>query len=139
MSKKPFVIFGLVLVLLAVIVPAWVFLKEGDSEQGRLQVPAHLETGQSLFQTNCGNCHTLYAAGTEGDFGPNLDQRLAPAGTPTGEGSAGQIDATRTQVLSAIENGLDDPTVPGQMPADIVVGSVAEEVADFVANTAGRG
>jgi len=139
MSKKPFVIFGLVLILLAVIVPAWVFLKEGDPDQGRLEVPAHLETGQSLFQTNCGNCHTLYAAGTEGDFGPNLDQRLAPAGTPTGEGSEGQIDATRTQVLSAIHNGLDDPTVPGQMPADIVVGSVAEEVADFVANTAGRG
>ncbi|MBK5110151.1 MAG: cytochrome c [Thermoleophilia bacterium] len=139
MSKKPFVIFGLVLVLLAVVVPAWVFLKEGDSETGRLEVPANLKTGQSLFQGSCGNCHTLYAAGTEGDFGPNLDQRLAPAGTPTGEGSEGQIEATRTQVLNAIHNGLDDPTVPGQMPADIVVGSGAEEVAEFVAQTAGRG
>lgn len=139
MSKKPFVIFGLVLVLLAVIVPAWVFMKEGDPQNGRLEVPAHLESGQSLFQVNCGNCHKLYAAGTEGDFGPNLDQRLAPAGTPTGPDSAEQIDATREQVLTAIEKGLDDPTTPGRMPGRIMVGDGAEEVADFVAQTAGRG
>jgi mono/diheme cytochrome c family protein len=139
MSKKPFVIFGLVLLLLAVAIPAWVFLKEGDPDRGRLEVPANLADGQSLFQGNCGNCHTLYAAGTNGDFGPNLDQRLAPAGTPSGPDAKSQIDATRTQVLNAIEQGLDDPTVPGRMPPDILVGMPAEEVADFVANTAGRG
>ena len=28
-----------------------------------------------------------------------------------------QIEGTYAQVLSAIENGYDDPTVPGRMPA----------------------
>lgn len=29
--------------------------------------------GQSLFVQNCGTCHTLSAAGTNGNVGPNLD------------------------------------------------------------------
>jgi cytochrome c6 len=29
--------------------------------------------GQSLFVQNCGTCHTLSAAGTDGNVGPNLD------------------------------------------------------------------
>ena len=28
--------------------------------------------------TNCGSCHTLYKAGTDGVVGPDLDERLAP-------------------------------------------------------------
>ena len=28
--------------------------------------------------TNCGSCHTLYKAGTDGVVGPNLDELLAP-------------------------------------------------------------
>jgi mono/diheme cytochrome c family protein len=139
MSKKPFVIFGLVLAFLAVVVPAWAFMSNGDPAEGRTEVPESLKTGQSLFVDNCGNCHKLYSAGTYGDFGPDLDQKLAPAGTPTGPDAASQIDGTRAQVMSAIENGYDDPTVPGRMPAGIVSGPVADEIADFVAQTAGRG
>jgi mono/diheme cytochrome c family protein len=139
MSKKPFVIFGLVVAFFMVVVPAWAFLRDGDPDRDQTQVPTRLESGQSLFVDNCGNCHKLYAAGTYGDFGPDLDQRLAPAGTPDGPDAAGQIDGTKSQVLSAIEQGADDPTVPGRMPAGIVSGPVAEEIADFVAQTAGRG
>jgi len=41
-------------------------------------VPAfHLKgsasAGKSIFPTNCGTCHTLAAAGTSGQVGPNLD------------------------------------------------------------------
>jgi mono/diheme cytochrome c family protein len=136
MNKKPFVIFGLVLVLLAVVIPAWAFMSEGDPHNGRMEVPSNLESGQTLFQDNCGNCHKLYAAGTDGDFGPDLDQQLAPAGTPPDEAAREGVQA---QVMSAIEKGADDPTVPGRMPAGIVAGPVAEEIADFVAATAGRG
>jgi mono/diheme cytochrome c family protein len=139
MSKKPFVIFGLVIAFLAVVVPAWSFMSDGDPARDVTEVPANLKTGQSLFVDNCGNCHKLYAAGTYGDFGPDLDQKLAPAGTPTGPDAQGAIDGTRAQVLSAIEIGYDDPTVPGRMPAGIVVGPEAEAIADFVAQTAGRG
>ncbi|MGB0120096.1 MAG: c-type cytochrome [Solirubrobacterales bacterium] len=136
MNKKPFVIFGLVLVLLAVAIPAWAYLADGDPHNGRMEVPENLEAGQSLFIDNCGNCHKLYAAGTDGNFGPDLDQKLAPAGEAT---TTEQIDGLKQQVLNTIEQGADDPSVPGNMPAGIVTGPGAEEVAEFVAATAGRG
>jgi mono/diheme cytochrome c family protein len=139
MSKKPFVIFGIVLAFLAVVVPAWAFLRDADPSRDRTDVPSSLESGQSLFVDNCGNCHTLYSAGTYSNYGPNLDQKLAPAGTPEGPDAASQIEGTKAQVLSAIENGYDDPTVPGFMPAGIVTGPIADEIAEFVAETAGRG
>jgi mono/diheme cytochrome c family protein len=139
MSKKPFVIFGLVLAFLAVVVPAWAFMRDGDPNRAQTEVPANLKSGQSLFVDNCGNCHKLYAAGTYGDFGPDLDQQLAPAGTPEGPDAASQIEGTKAQVLSAIDMGADDPTVSGRMPAGIVSGPVADEIAEFVAQTAGRG
>lgn len=139
MSKKPFVIFGAVLVLLLAVVPFWVFKGGGDPAEARTDVPANLKHGQELFAQNCGNCHTLYAAGTSGDFGPDLDQSLAPAGTPEGPDAAKTIEGTRNQVLGFINAGADSPDVPGRMPAGIVSGTVAEQVADFVAATAGRG
>lgn len=139
MSRKPFVIFGLVLVLCLVVIPFWVFKGGGDPASARMEVPANLKHGQELFRQNCGNCHTLYAAGTVGDFGPDLDQALAPTGTPEGSDAAKTIDGTRKQVLGFIESGADSPDVPGRMPAGIVEGEVANQVADFVAQTAGRG
>ena len=30
--------------------------------------------GKALFTVNCGSCHTLSAAGTSGQVGPNLDE-----------------------------------------------------------------
>lgn len=139
MSKKPFVIFGAVLVLLLVIVPFWVFKGGGNPAEARMDVPANLKHGQELFRQNCGNCHALYAAGTTGDFGPDLDQSLAPAGTPEGKGAAKTIEGTKTQVLGFLDNGADSPDKPGRMPAGIVSGTVAEQIANFVAHTAGRG
>lgn len=136
MSKKPFVVFGLVLVLLAVLIPLWAFMSAGDPARGRMEVPENLKAGQTGFEDNCGNCHKLYAAGTDGDYGPDLDQKLAPAGTPTDPAA---IKGTKDSVLNTLEVGADDPTVPGRMPAGIVAGPVAEEIAEFVAATAGCG
>jgi len=136
MSKKPFVVFGLVLVLLAVLIPLWAFMSAGDPARGRMEVPSNLKAGQTGFEDNCGNCHKLYAAGTDGDYGPDLDQKLAPSGTPEDESA---IKGTKESVLNTLEQGADDPTVPGRMPAGIVTGPVAEEIAEFVAETAGRG
>jgi len=136
MSKKTFVIFGLLVVFLAVLIPWLAFRSDGDAGAGAQQVPAELESGQSLFQTNCGNCHTLYAAGTDGNFAPNLDVLLAPAGPPSGSAAE---QTTEGRVLNAIEEGVDGATTSGRMPPGILDGEQAEEVAEFVARTAGEG
>ena len=135
MNKKPFVIFGLVLVLLAVAIPFWAFERDGNIEKNQ-GIPPQDTPGKELIHTNCGTCHTLYAASSVGDFGPNLDQKLAPAGPATDKTA---IEGIHTQVMTAIEMGADSPDVPGRMPPGIVTGTVAEEIADFVSKYAGEG
>src|SRR5215469_18166009 len=135
MRKKTFILFGLLVVVLAVAIPWLVFRADGDAASGREEVAANLEQGQSLFQTNCGTCHTLYAAGTDGDFGPNLDELLAESGPPTGPSAAKEIKGLEGRVLNAIEEGVDSSSTPGRMPPGILNGEQAEEVAAFVANT----
>jgi mono/diheme cytochrome c family protein len=137
-SKKTFVLFGLLVVGLAVVIPWLVFRSDGDAARNAQKVPADLEGGQALFQTNCGNCHTLYAAGTDGNYAPDLDELLAPSGPPSGEGAAGTIKGLEGRVLNAVENGVDGSTTPGRMPGGILSGEQAEEVAEFVAHTAGE-
>jgi mono/diheme cytochrome c family protein len=139
MSRKTFIVFGLVVVVLAAVIPWLAFRSNGDASTGAQDVPADLKGGQSLFQTNCGTCHTLYAAGTDGNYAPNLDVLLAPSGPPEGSSAASTIKATEARVLNAVENGVDSTTTPGRMPAGILNQQQAHEVAKFVANTAGEG
>lgn len=135
MSKKTFIVFGLVVVVLAVLIPWLAFRNDGDAARGAQDVPANLKSGQSLFQTNCGTCHTLYAAGTDGNYAPNLDELLSPSGPATGK-EIGQVEG---RVLNAVENGVDSSTTPGRMPGGILNKQQAKEVAEFVAHTAGEG
>ncbi len=139
MSKRTFVIFGLLVVFLAVGIPWLAFRSRGDAATGEQKVPANLKAGQALFQTNCGTCHTLYAAGTDGNFAPNLDELLAPSGAPSGPSAPQTIAATKLRVLNALEHGVDTTTTPGRMPAGILNERQAHEVANFVAHTAGEG
>jgi mono/diheme cytochrome c family protein len=138
MSKKTFIVFGLVVVVLAVVIPWLVFRADGDEANAR-PVANNLKEGQHLFQTNCGTCHTLYAAGTDGNYAPNLDELLAPSGAPEGPNAEATIKATESRVLNAVENGVDSSTTPGRMPAGILNQTQAKEVAAFVAATAGEG
>lgn len=138
MSKKTFIVFGLLVVFLAALIPWLAFRADGDAANAE-PVPANLKSGQSLFQTNCGTCHTLYAAGTDGNFAPNLDELLAPSGPPEGTNAQQTIEATEARVLNALENGVDSSTTSGRMPAGIINGEQAKEVAEFVAATAGEG
>lgn len=139
MSKRTFIVFGILVVVLAVVIPWLAFRGRGDAATGQQKVAADLKTGQALFQTNCGTCHTLYSAGTDGNYGPNLDELLAPNGPPEGPSAAKTIKATENLVLGAVENGLDTTTTPGRMPAGILNETQAKEVAHFVAATAGNG
>lgn len=77
---------------------------------------AESEKGQQLFVDNCGTCHTLDAAGTQGSIGPNLDEA--------------QVD--EAEVLEVIANGGRGS---GNMPANLVTGADAEAVAKFVADS----
>jgi mono/diheme cytochrome c family protein len=139
MSKRTFIVFGLLVVVLAVAIPWLVFNSKGDAAKGDQKVAANLKSGQSLFQTNCGTCHTLYAAGTDGNYGPNLDELLAPNGPPSGKTAKSTIESTESRVLNAVEHGVDTTTEPGRMPGGILNAEQTKEVAEFVARTAGEG
>jgi mono/diheme cytochrome c family protein len=128
MKRSTFVMFGLVVLLFAILIPAWAISREGSEEASPESVPSSLEEGKQLFVTNCGACHTLAKAGTDGVVGPNLDELLAPP-SPTPP----DPKTVQPRVLSAIENG-----VGGRMPAGILTGEQAETVANFVSQVAGR-
>jgi len=134
MSKRTFVIFGILAVCLVVLIPLWAFFADADENSGDRAVPSDLQVGKQLFDTNCGACHALYAAGTDGNFGPNLDELLAPTGPPIDKSA---VDATKQRVLNAIEAGVDSSTT-GRMPGGILGGEQAEQVADFVSQEAGK-
>jgi mono/diheme cytochrome c family protein len=139
MSKKTFVVFSLVMIVLVALIPWLVFRSNGDAARGAQQVPSELKEGQALFQTNCGTCHTLYAAGTDGNYAPNLDELLAPQGPPSGPDASATEKGVEERVLNALKEGVDSTTTPGRMPAGILSGPQAKAVAEFVARTAGEG
>jgi mono/diheme cytochrome c family protein len=93
--------------------------------------------GRQLFIQNCGTCHRLAQAGTSAQIGPDLDAAFAQARadgetTDTIKGVvAGQIANPRQ-----VEEGVPDY---GRvyMPADIVTGQDAEDVAAYVGEVAG--
>ena len=135
MSKRTFIVFGLLVIVLAVVIPWLIFNSKGDAQNGDQSVASDLKSGQSLFQVNCGTCHTLYAAGTDGNYGPNLDELLAPTGPAE---DAKTVKGIKERVLNAVENGVDGET-PGRMPGGILNQEQAEEVSEFVGHTAGEG
>ncbi len=127
-KRSTFVIFGLVVLLLGVGVPAWAFTHQGSESASPEEVPSSLQEGKDLFVTNCGACHTLAKAGTDGVIGPNLDELLAPPSASPPDPST-----IKPRVLSAIQNG-----VGGRMPKGVLSGQQAETVANFVAQVAGQ-
>jgi mono/diheme cytochrome c family protein len=129
MKRSTFVIFGLVVLLLGIGVPAWALTHQGTQGSSPENVPSNLDAGKQLFVTNCGACHTLAKAGTDGVVGPNLDDLLAP---PTA--SAPAPATIKPRVLSAIENGI-----AGRMPKGVLSGQQADQVATFVSQVAGQG
>jgi mono/diheme cytochrome c family protein len=123
MSKRPFVIFAVLFVALGLAIPFWAISKEGSGGASPQRVAASDEGAKALFQANCGSCHTLARAASDGVVGPDLDVLL-------GEGTPESIEG---RVVGAVENG-----VQGRMPAGILQGADADEIADFVARVAGQ-
>jgi mono/diheme cytochrome c family protein len=88
---------------------------------------ANRSNGKSLFATNCGSCHTLADAATAGTVGPNLDQAF---GYSCAQGFA------EDTVYSVVHGQIQ--LAQGAMPADIVTGQDAVDVAAYVASVAGK-
>jgi cbb3-type cytochrome c oxidase subunit III len=99
------------------------------------------QNGQQLFTQKCAACHTLAAAGSSGTIGPNLDNAFGS-------------DAKQGYSQSSIENVVLDQirlgsgeiatyttnkkfTTQTPMPADLVKGQDAIDVAAYVASVAG--
>jgi len=78
---------------------AWV------NEQKRLAAEGGNVQGKELFAQNCGTCHTLADAGTEGQVGPNLDTVLKGA----------DADSVKTSIVDPNAE-ISDGFQPGVMP-----------------------
>jgi cytochrome c553 len=112
-------------VALGVVVPAAVIASRGEAEGGvgvlRGEQPSQAdEFGKELFIQNCRSCHTLAAVQAHGVTGPNLDE-------------LGGLDKQR--VLNAIKRG---GTGDGRMPAGILQGQNAQDLATWVSQVAGQ-
>ncbi len=83
--------------------------------QHHIRLTAFEQRGKGLFITTCGGCHTLADAGTGGSVGPAFD-------TPW----------QASDVREAIADGR------GVMPAGLLSGTQAAEVAAYVAAASGR-
>jgi mono/diheme cytochrome c family protein len=128
-SKRPFILFGLFAAICLLVIPFIALGKEGDENAGTVEVEAHDRDAQELFANNCGTCHRLAAAGTDGVVGPDLDDLLVPSGTNTAE----LYEGNASRVLQAVQCGLE-----GRMPSGILEEEEAREVAQFVAAYAGQ-
>lgn len=102
-----------------------------SAQVGGLTLTAGQKAGRELFGEHCGVCHTLAAANAAGKVGPDLDV----------------LQPSYSVVLRTINNGCL-PNAPsgssqsclgmGVMPADVVQGRQAQQVAAYVAKVAGR-
>ncbi len=61
--------------------PAETEAAEEPEEEAGGGESAMLAEGKSIFTSTCGSCHTLKAAGTSGEVGPNLDELEPDQGT----------------------------------------------------------
>jgi mono/diheme cytochrome c family protein len=125
---------AVIYVAFGVVIPA-VFLignhNQANGQVGGSELTQAEKHGREIFGQRCGLCHTLAAANAVGKVGPNLDV----------------IQPTEGLVLHTILYGcLQNPPAHSQeaclgygtMPADVVQGTDAEDVAKFVSAVAGR-
>ena len=111
---------------LGVLVPAAIMASNANDDEGGGRTRGGVELtkaqshGRQLFAQRCSTCHTLAASNAVGKVGPDLD-KLRP---------------TEELTLNAIQEGR--ARGQGQMPADLVSGQDAQDVASYIAAVAGQ-
>jgi len=103
-------------------------------ESDNVPESADLIAGKKAFATKCGSCHVLNRAATKGVSGPNLDDAFRQS-LRDGFG--------RDTIHGVVQSQIDHPAVvpkssPAYMPADLVSGKLAYDVAAYVAAVAAR-
>jgi plastocyanin len=100
-----------------------------------------LVSGKKLFAQKCGSCHVLARAGTKGTVGPNLDLAFRQ---PLKDGleRSGIRGVIHDQILYppsfALDEGGKRPDGSQAMPAKIVTGDDADNVAAYVASVVSK-
>src|ERR1700757_4388874 len=83
----------------------------------------NLVAGKTLFASKCGSCHTLAHANTTGSVGPNLDDAFRQD----------RADGVKsTSITGLIDYWIQYPNTQGAMPAMLVKGIQAQDVAAYV-------
>ncbi len=113
---------------LAVLAVSMLALSGCTNDAGSLQ-SANLVNGKQLFVKSCGSCHVLARAGSKGVVGPNLDAAFAGA-RQQNWGDEGVQGVIYDQILY--------PNANGSMPAKLVTGRDAADVASYVATVASK-
>ncbi|TML29604.1 MAG: c-type cytochrome [Actinobacteria bacterium] len=88
-----------------------------------------LVNGKKLFVAKCGSCHVLNRAATKGTVGPNLDQAFD---------RALHDGFQRSVVREVVEKQILYPNINGVMPAKLVRGQAAVDVAAYVGYAVAR-
>jgi plastocyanin len=100
---------------------------------------ADLVAGKQQFVAKCGACHVLARAETLGTVGPNLDESFHQA-LADGMGRSGIEGMVLAQIkYPAILQDNQQVDGTAAMPADLVTGDTARDVAAYVASVAARG
>jgi plastocyanin len=104
--------------------------REPDLENGKRLYTGQLAEGQKKPTANyqpCGACHALARANASGTAGPSLDAAFAQARAD------GMTDAT----IEGVTLGqIDSPRKGSTMPADLVTGDDAKDVAAYISEVA---
>jgi cytochrome c553 len=128
-GRRPFAfLIVLTYIGIGIAIPAVVIASRGTREGNSPQLagnklrdqPADVREGRSLFIESCSACHNLNAANARGITGPDLD-------------NIGKV--TTGRVESAIKIG---GTGQNRMPAGLLSGQNAKDVAAYVAAVAGK-
>ena len=112
------------------------FLAAGCGTGGVAKGHPDVANGQKLFTgaAQCAACHTLAAAGSSGTIGPNLDDAFR-----SDRQQGFKESAIENVVLDQIRLGSGSVSNGTPMPANLVHGQDALDVAAYVASVAGTG
>ena len=112
-------------------IPALVLTYNANSQSkgapGGLALTAAQQKGRQVYARNCATCHTLAAANSVGKVGPSLDAIIPPIAD-----KKARIAYINDAVVNGRARGM------GQMPKGLIDGTDQQNVADFIATSAGR-